>query len=252
MLALTATTGNIGSVVLKGILDLKVIPPTELIICTSSDPSHSKFDIYKSQGIQVRRSDYSDPSSMLSAFAGASKLFLISTPQNDLDSSDAPYGKGREGRHFEAINAARKAGVKHIIYASLAFGLESKPGGLTDIKWTIIREGLYQESWPLYAGFFNTASDSRDEVVVAGDDGMSMVSLPDLGIATAIVLADKSGKYDGKFFFLSLKKTMTMAEVLVMVSKVQGRDIKLKIVSDEEYAVIMWKMVSKRICWSGG
>ncbi|KAJ8067131.1 hypothetical protein OCU04_004504 [Sclerotinia nivalis] len=248
MLALTATTGNIGSAVLKAILDLKVIPPTSLIICTSSDPSHPKFDTYKSQGIQVRKSDYNDPTSMLHAFTGATKLFLISTPQNDLDFNNAPHGHGREGRHFAAINAAREAGVKHIVYASLAFGVESHPGvmrahqrteaylrGLTDVKWTIIREGLYQESWPLYAGFFNTASDARDEVVVAGDGGMSMISLPDLGTANAIVLADESGKYDGKFFFLSPKKTVTISQVLAMVSKIQGREIKLKIVSDEEY-----------------
>ncbi|CAD6444477.1 7d8c5c6d-9bb5-4523-867b-e99b654bd8a0-CDS [Sclerotinia trifoliorum] len=248
MLALTATTGNIGGAVLQAILDLKKIPPTSLIICTSSDPSSPKFDTYKSLGIQVRQSDYEDPSSMVRAFRGVTKLFLVSTPKNNLDFNNAPYGQGRESRHFAAINAAREAGVKHIIYASLAFGVDSHPGvmraherteaylkALTDIKWTIVREGLYQESWPIYTGFFNTNSDSRNEVVVAADGELSMISLYDLGVANALVLDDESGKYEGKFFFLSRRKTVKISEILAMVSKVKGREITLKIVDEEEF-----------------
>lgn len=196
----------------------------------------------------MRKSDYNSPSSMKSAFAGADKLLLISTPQNDLDYNDAPHGQGREKHHFAAIDAAREAGVKHIVYASLAFGLESKTGvmrahlrteaylkTLTDIKWTIVREGLYQESWPLYVGFYDTAADPREELVVAGDGGLSMISLEDLGIANALVLADTSGKYDGQLFFLSPRETVSMTEVLKMVSEIKGKEIKLKIVSDQEY-----------------
>jgi hypothetical protein len=64
-----------------------------------------------------------------------------------------------------AIDAARRAGVKHIYYTSLAFGSPSKAGvmrahlrteaylaTLSDLKVTVIREGLYNESWPLYLG----------------------------------------------------------------------------------------------------
>ncbi|EDO02814.1 hypothetical protein SS1G_05291 [Sclerotinia sclerotiorum 1980 UF-70] len=251
MLALTATTGNIGSAVLQAILDLKVIPPTSLIICTSSDPSSPKFNTYKAQGIQVRKFNYNDPSSMADAFIGVTKLFLISTPQNNLDFNNASYGQGRESRHFAAINAAREAGVKHVVYASLAFSLESSPGvmrahqrteeylkGLKDIKWTIVREGLYQESWPIYAGFFNTQSedaDAREEIVVAGDGGLSMISLRDLGVANALVLADESAKYEGKMFFLSLRKSLSIGEILRIVSKVKGREVGLKIVDEQEY-----------------
>ncbi|KAB8294962.1 hypothetical protein EYC80_006915 [Monilinia laxa] len=219
MLALTGTTGKIGSAVLSGILENKLISPSELIICTSSNPFDPKFDAFRSQGIHVRNSNYNDPTSMVSAFTGATKLLLISTPQNHLDNNNAPYGQGREKHHFAAIDAAMKAGVKHIVYASLAFGLDSKAGvmrahlrteeylrGLADIKWTILREGLYQESWPLYLGLFETVGDEREEVVVAGDGGLSWVALSDLGVANALVLADSTGKYDGKLFYLSPKK----------------------------------------------
>ncbi|TGO46532.1 hypothetical protein BOTNAR_0581g00070 [Botryotinia narcissicola] len=248
MLALIGTTVKIGKAALNAILSRSLISPSELIICTSSDPSDAKFDTLKSQGIQVRKSDYNYPSTMKSAFAGVDKLLLISTPQNDLDFNNAPYGQGREKHHFVAIDAAREAGVKYIVYASLAFGLESKTGvmrahlrieaylkTLTDIKWTIVLEGLYQESWPLYVGFYDTVADPREELVVAGDGPLSMISLEDLGIANALVLADKSGRYEGQFFYLSPRKTVSLTEVLKTVSQIKGKEIKLKIVSDQEY-----------------
>ncbi|PQE07162.1 hypothetical protein CJF31_00004814 [Rutstroemia sp. NJR-2017a BVV2] len=248
MLALTGTSGNIGGATLKAILEHKLIPASELVICTSSPPSDDKFETYTSQGISVRESDYDRPETMVKAFAGCDKLFLVSTPRNHLDYNNAPYGQGREKHHFAAINAAREAGVKHIFYASLAFGLESKAGvmrahirtekylkSLTDIKYTIIREGLYQESWPLYLGFYDRENDTRDEVVIAGDGKLSMPAIPDLGVANALILADESGKYDGKLFYLSSSTAYTLQEILDIVSKIRGKEQKTKIVSPEEY-----------------
>jgi uncharacterized protein YbjT (DUF2867 family) len=66
--------------------------------------------------------------------------------------------------HKNAIDAAKRAGVKHVYYTSLAFdpaGASAvmrahrdteaylKESGLT---YTIIREGIYSESYPLYFG----------------------------------------------------------------------------------------------------
>ena len=41
-------------------------------------------------------------------------------------------------------------------------------------EYTIIREGLYNESWPLYFGhYWGFKSDERQEIVVAGDGPVS-------------------------------------------------------------------------------
>ncbi|KAF7954413.1 hypothetical protein EAE96_005535 [Botrytis aclada] len=234
MLGLTGTTGKIGKAVLNALLSRSLIPPSN----SSSAPLQTP---------QTPNSTTSNPK-VSKAFTGVDKLLLISTPQNDLDFNNAPHGQGREKHHFAAIDAAREAGVKHIVYASLAFGLESKTGvmrahlrteaylkTLTDIKWTIVREGLYQESWPLYAGFYDTVADAREEVVVAGDGPVSMISLEDLGVANALVLMDWSGMYEGQFFYLSPRKSISMTEVLEMVSEIRGKDVRLKIVSEREY-----------------
>jgi len=80
MLALTGATGKIGGAVLSSILEEKLFPEDELVICTSSSMKSSKWDGLKSKGAQIRQSSYDDPESMVEAFSGCDKLFLVSTP----------------------------------------------------------------------------------------------------------------------------------------------------------------------------
>ncbi|KAH8812698.1 hypothetical protein F5884DRAFT_786144 [Xylogone sp. PMI_703] len=256
MLALTGCSGKIGGAVLHSLLEHSILPPTSLVICTSSSPDHPKLAEAKSKGVQIRTSNYDDPPSMVAAFKGCDSLFLVSTPKIALDYNDAPHGKGREGQHFNAINAAVEAGVKHIYYTSLAFGDDSPAGVmrahlrteayLKQLKekdgkidgYTIIREGLYNESWPLYFGYYyGLKEEEREEVVVAGDGPVSWTSIADLGLATAVILGTKSGEYNGRTVYLANtgNKPVSLKDIAGIVSRVKGKEVKLKVVSREEY-----------------
>ncbi|KFY02021.1 hypothetical protein V490_00675 [Pseudogymnoascus sp. VKM F-3557] len=249
MYALTGCSGKLGGAVLNAILTYDLILANELVICTSSNPSDAQWDSVKSQGAQVRQSNYDDQPSMEDAYSGCTKLVLVSSPRISMDFNNAPHGEGREKHHFAAIDAARKAGVDHIYYLSLAFGSNSKAGvmrahnrteaylyGLKDVKFTVIREGLYNESWPLYFGnYFKLKDDDRKEVVVAGDGPINWTPIRDLGYATALVAADSSSKYEGKTLNLSASTATTLAELAKTVSEVKGTEVSLKVVSREEY-----------------
>jgi uncharacterized protein YbjT (DUF2867 family) len=248
MLALTGCTGKIGGAVLHALLEQNLVSPSELVICTSSNPEDACFDSFRKQGISIRHSNYDDPASMVKAFSGCDKLFLVSTPAISMDFNSASHGNGREKHHFAAIDAALKAGVRHIYYTSLAFGGDSEAGvmqahlrteaylkGLS-VKWTVIREGLYNESWPLYFGYYyDLMKDKRDEIVVAGDGPISWTSIKDLGLATALVIVDRSGKYEGRILYLSNPITRTLKDIAKMVSEVKGRKVEVKIVGRDEY-----------------
>jgi len=179
-------------------------------------------------------------------------MFLVSTPRIEMDYNDAPLWQGREKHHRAAIDAALEAGVKHIYYTSLAFGNPSKAGVMRahirteaylhelqndgKVKITIIREGLYNESWPLYFGYyFGLNRETRKEVVVAGDGPISWTSIPDMAFGTAKVLAAPSQEWSGKTFYLSQKKTRTLQDIAGIVSKVKGDEVQLKVVSRKEY-----------------
>lgn len=169
-----------------------------------------------------------------------------------MDYNDAPLWQGREKHHRAAIDAALEAGVKHIYYTSLGFANPSKAGVMRahirteaylhdlekegKVQITIIREGLYNESWPLYFGYyFGLKNETRSEVVVAGDGPVSWTSIADMAFGTAKVLAAPSKEWSGKTFYLSQKKTWTLQDIAGIVNRVKGDDIKLKLVSRKEY-----------------
>jgi uncharacterized protein YbjT (DUF2867 family) len=259
MLALTGTTGKLGGAVLKALLDERLVSLDELVICTSSDPDGERWNSLKSKGVKVRKSNYDDSDSMVEAFSGCSKLFLVSTPRIEMDFNNAPVGEGREKHHLAAIRAAQKAGVKHIYYTSLAFGSNSSAGvmqahlrteaflqSLKDMNFTIVREGLYSESWPLYFGYYNLNSYKAKEIIVAGDGLISWTSIADLGLATALVVADPSMKYVGRIFYLSSPKSARLNDVAMMVSNATRREVSLKIVSRNAYVKYHTRMGKER------
>ncbi|KAF2190429.1 NAD(P)-binding protein [Zopfia rhizophila CBS 207.26] len=249
MLALTSATGKLGSAVINALLDNNLIDPKELVVCTSSNPSDSRFDAFRSRGITLRYNNFDDHTSLKTAFSGCDKLFLVSTPRISMDYNNAPLWKGREAHHRAAIDAAREAGVKHVYYTSLAFANPSKAAvmqahirtetylkELEDMKWTIIREGLYNESWPSYFGYyFGLKNETRNEVIVAGDGPVSWTSIPDMAFGTAKILVANSEEWAGKTFYLSRRETKTLKDIAEIVSKAIGEQVTLKIVPKEEH-----------------
>ncbi|KAL2075293.1 hypothetical protein VTL71DRAFT_236 [Oculimacula yallundae] len=251
MLALTSCTGKLGSATLSAILTHNLIPLTNLVICTSSSTTSPLWTSLKDQGVQVRSSNFDSPSP--TTFQDCTSLYLISTPNISLDFSSAPPGSGREHAHIGAIKAAREAGVTRFFYTSLAFAGDSGAGVmrahlrteefLTElqanderVKVTIMREGLYNESWPLYLGYFNPKGDERDEVLLAGDGKISWTAIKDLGLGSALVLADRTGRYEGRTFYLSRGEgARSLSEIAKIVGEARGRDVSLKVVGREEY-----------------
>lgn len=248
-LCLTSPNGKLGGSVLRNLLAYNLATPSELVLSTSSDPNDAHWQKMKDQGAEVRKGDYGDLASMTKALQGCDRLFLASTPKIAMDFYDAPYGKGREAHHIIVLEAAKKVGVRHIYYTSLGFSDGSVSGVMaahlrteawlrdqTDFTYTIIREGLYNESWPLYLGHSSMDGKlDRTEIPVAGDGPISWTAIDDLGLGTAAIIGDKSHKYDNKITTLSNTKSYTLKDVADIVSKYSGQDVHIKIVTKAEH-----------------
>lgn len=103
-------------------------------------------------------------------------------------------------------------------------------------KVTIIREGLYNESWPLYFGYFYKLKDEqRREVLVAGDGKVCWTSIRDMAYGTARILAAKGDEWAGRTVYLAQKRGVTLKEIAGIVSKVKGEEIRVKVVGRKEY-----------------
>lgn len=248
MLVIEGASGKLGFATLTSLLEHNLLPPSEITVTSSSESGAAKLKPAVDKGVKLVSADWDEPAFWDAAFKGADKLFLISSARIDKDFGDAPPGKGREADHFVALEAAKKAGVQHVYYTSLAFANPSKSRVMKAHerteeylhrewagKFTIIREGLYNESWPLYFGHYDVPNDSRSEVVTGGDSPISWTSIPDLGLANALILAAPSPEWANKVFYLSQRKAHTLDEVAAMVSKARGKQVKFKVVPRKEH-----------------
>jgi uncharacterized protein YbjT (DUF2867 family) len=248
MLAIIGASGKLGGATLDAILTHNLAPKDQIVCCTSSKQGSETWSSLEQRGLHVRHASFDDKASMEKALSGCDKFFLVSTPKIDMDFNNPPVGSGREKHHLTAIDAARSAGVKHIYYSSLAFQSPSKASvmqahirteeylaKLPNIAYTIIREGLYNESWPLYASYYDLKNDMRPEVPIAGDSPISWTSISDLGLASALVIVAPSSEYAAKTFYLSATQgAKTIGQVLEIVSAVKSKKVSSKVVSREE------------------
>ncbi|KAI1210706.1 NAD(P)-binding protein [Annulohypoxylon truncatum] len=271
-IAITGASGKLGNATLTALLAHNLVSASSIVALTSSSsPSSATWTSLAAQNpaLQIRHASFDDQASFEKALSGVDKLFLVSTPHVELDFEDEsgrekPEGEGREKHHRVAIDAAVKVGVRHVYYSSLAFGWDARsqaPGsqskagvmrahlrteaylarlaGEGKVKVTVIREGLYNESWPLYLFGYKDAHAVDDEVAapVAGDGKVCWTAIKDLGIASALIIAADSGEYDGKTVYLSTRPAgaKSLAEVAEAVGKARGEEVKLRVVDGEEY-----------------
>ncbi|TFY53035.1 hypothetical protein EVG20_g10296 [Dentipellis fragilis] len=232
MIVLTGTTGGLGSQVLKHLLPL--VPASQLTL-SLYNPTLSNT-VHFPAGVTVRRGDFGDPASLDTAFAGAERLLIVSYPSiaHEL----------RVRHHVNAIDAAKRVGVKHIYYTSLAFADDSVSEVMqahldtekylkeSGVMYTIIREGIYAESYPLYLGFFDK---SKTDMYVPGDGPIAWVSREDLGEGTARIIA--GGGFENQTVLLSgsASNNLTLHQLSTTISRILARALTLHVVSVDEY-----------------
>ncbi|KAL9111992.1 MAG: hypothetical protein Q9227_003612 [Pyrenula ochraceoflavens] len=251
-ICLTGTTGALGSNVLKHVLNTLKADPSSFVISLYNPAKAPSVPA----GVSIRRADYLDPSTLPAAFTDCSKLFLVSYPT-------LAYEK-RVIAHKNAINAAQAAGVKHIYYTSLAFGDDSKafvkqahndteaylkqlssaPG--SDLTYTIIKEGIYCESFPLYFGFFDrdrlekSPSQRTIKVPSLGGPGPAWITQNDLGEATAKIIFDNPSKprWKNQTVLLSGGEAISLPQLADLINDILGwKDPPLRVeaVGDEAW-----------------
>jgi len=249
MLIIVGASGKLGSATLSALLNHDLLPANKIACTTSSESGQQKLEEAGKRGVQIKHANWDDPQSHWeSVLNGCEKLFLISSSRIAKDFGDAAPGEGREADHFKVLSAAKAANVKHIYYTSLAFAKPSKSGVMkaherteewlqaqTQVRYTIIREGLYNESWPLYFGHYKVPGDDRTEVPVAGDSKISWTGIADLGLANAMILAAPSEDWAGRVLYLAQAQAHTLRDIAGMVTSVKGKPVTLKIVPRDEH-----------------
>ncbi|GAB3579977.1 SDR family oxidoreductase [Hymenobacter daeguensis] len=232
MIAITGATGHLGLATIKALA--AQIAPSE-IVAVVRDPQKAANTL--PQGVAVRQGDYNDPAALLTAFQGVETVLLIST-------SELEY-EARLREHKNVIDAAKQAGVRHLIYTSVvnpspesAFGASPshfateeylKSSGLA---YTIFRNTLYLDIIPMLVGEGTLPSGKLYSS--AGDGKVSYALREEIAQALANVLTSEG--HDNQIYDIAPGPAYSFQDIASGLSEVTGQPVEYAPVSDEEIA----------------
>lgn len=201
----------------------------ENLILVSRNPA--SLDV---PGADIRYGDFDDEASLDAAFAGGDRLLLIST---------LLVGR-RPAQHGRAIDAAKQAGVRRIVYTSTGGMHDGNPAIVvpdhratetllrdSGLAFTIMRDSLYAEAALLQilpraiaAGRMRSAS---------GDGKVPFVAKSDC-VASAVAALAGEG-HDNKIYEITGPALWSMADLCALASEMTGREVEFVPISDAEF-----------------
>jgi NAD(P)H dehydrogenase (quinone) len=231
----TGATGNIGRLTLRHLLKRR---PAGDLVGLARDPD--KAADLAAAGIEIRKGDYLDRETLAEAFAGIDTLMLVS----------ATAFTDRDTQHRNAVEAARAAGVRHVVAMPIireegsSFVMPQvteedrrvealiKASGL---GWTFLAHPPFLESIDFYVG-----GDALESGVAVppGAGKAGFAAREDLAEAHAVVLsdiADGATRHDGRAYALYGEPAVSFADIATLLSAIAGRDVPYVTVSDEAY-----------------
>lgn len=226
----TGASGKLGTEVVKTLLEDFNIQANQLIVTTRKA---DKLRALSAKGVDVREADFTSPESLEKAFQGADSLLLIS-----IDASGP-----RTQAHLNAVEAAEKVGVSHLVYTSMPLA-ESSPVVFAHeheatemaIKQsaianaTILRNNWYFENLSEY---FASILQSGQWLTSAAEGRSAQLSRSDLAYAGAAALIKPiQGRVTLPMNGIQSMTHTTMAKV---IDKVLGTSINMVHLSDEDY-----------------
>jgi NAD(P)H dehydrogenase (quinone) len=231
MIVVTGATGQLGRLVITSLLER--VPAREIIAAVHTPSKAADLVAF---GVQVREADYSKPATLTKAFAGATRLLLISSPSMD----------NRVAEHKAVIDAAKKAGVQLLAYTSVLRADTSTllvaPDHLateqylaaSGIAWAFLRHPSYIEN---YTGSLGAALQHGAIAGSAGDARNSAATRADLAAAAAAVLTTPG--HAGKIYELGADVAFTMAEFAAEVAKQSGRKVVYNNMPQKAYQALL-------------
>jgi len=235
-LLVTGANGNLGRSVIRHLLETSKVPASS-IIAASRDTS--KLADLAALGIETRKADFADEAGLEAAFAGVDRALIIST-----DELAVPGARLKQ--HSNAIAAAKKAGIGHIIYTSMPnpdkslvsfapdhLGTEEavKASGL---PYTILRNAWYHDNYlmsmphNLSAGKWFTAT---------GEGKVANISRDDCARAAAAALANPPA--GNQTLTLTGATSLNADQIAAIVSAVAGKPLEVVQVNGEQLAAGM-------------
>ena len=231
MIIVTGANGQLGQLVINELL--KTLPASQIVAAVRSPEKAASL---KALGVTVRQADYTRPETLETAFAGATKLLLISSSEVG----------ARATQHANVIAAAKKAGVPYIAYTSL-LRADTSPLSLaaehiatekmlaeSGIAHTLLRNGWYTEN---YAASIAPALQYGVFIGAAGEGRIASAARADYAAAAAAVLTSEG--HAGKVYELAGDDSYTLGEFAAAIAQTSGKPVSYQNMSEADFTVAL-------------
>jgi NAD(P)H dehydrogenase (quinone) len=210
MIVVTGASGALGRLVVKGL-------PTGQVVAAARTPE-KVADL----GVPVRVADYDRPETLVEAFTGADKVLLVSSSE---------VGK-RLPQHTAVVEAAKKAGVPHLVYTSVLRADTSTLGLAPEhkateqliresgIPFTFLRNGWYTEN---YTSTFQQAAQTGGFIGSAGAGRVASATRADYAEAAVAVLTGTG--HEGRVYELAGDTSWSYPELARALTTAAGREV---------------------------
>jgi NAD(P)H dehydrogenase (quinone) len=217
----TGASGRLGRLVADDLIER--VPASDIVLITRHPDALGDM---ADRGVTVRYGDFDDPDSLPDAFAGGDRALIIST---------LAVGR-RTAQHRAAIQAARAAGVRHLVYTSFPNPRPDHPVGAvatehgeteallhgSGLEWTVLRNGTYAEMQVPPA----TLAVAGGKLYTNAGDGLLVpVSRHDCAAAAAVVLT--SDGHVGMTYDITGPEAFSQQQLAEVFSEVSGRQVQV-------------------------
>ena len=232
IIAVTGATGQQGRAVAK-----KLLEDGWKIRALTRDPNKPAAQELKSLGVEILPGDMDNRAELDVAFEGAYGVFSV---QNFWLPNVGFEGEVRQGT--AVADAAKTAGVQHLVYSSVGSAhrglgqkhfeskwiIEQYIHGL-DIPYTILRPVAFMENYnwsraPILNGAFIGMG-------VRPEKGLQLIAVEDIGVFAALVFANRN-QYLGRTLELAGDE-LTELQIADTFTKVIGRPVTLNLPTRE-------------------
>ena len=229
MIVVTGANGQLGRGIVESLLGR--VSPDDIV---ASVRDAGKAADLADRGVEVRIGDFADPGSLKDAFQGADQVLIVSADK---------LGDEALRLHRTAIDAARDAGARRVLYTSHMGARAGSPFLPADqhagteaelaasgVAYTSLRHGFYAESCLHMIGDGLRSGDLR----TPEDGPISWTARADLAEADAAILASE-GEWDGITPPLTAAEAVTMVEIAAIASQATGREVRHTTITDKEW-----------------
>ena len=214
MIVLTGATGTIGSA-----LSEQLSKAGTKIRVIARNPEKAKKD----SNIEVVKATYDDKAALDSAFRGTTTAFLLTSPAPE----SVQWNKN-------IIDAARKAGVKHVVRLSVMGSDKNSPVKMatwhwesdeylksSGLEWTLVQPTYFMQN---FLGSASTIKKDGAFYGAAKDGKIAAIDARDIAAVAAKALTEQG--HAGKTYPITGKEPLTHAEFAARVGKVIGKSVK--------------------------